>query len=461
MSGTSELKRYSDEVVKAWDEASGNFKDVCSAANDNTTVRKYFENNGWYELKEWYASKESIDGVWTKVQIYTEAFEGYIIQFEKKEINEDELLQKSVDIWERMLSDLIAMNTDDLRNGEMAVAVTNIIDINHLRGLRWKVFSDSMATAMWNIIEENDIMMTAWETAILWNPKQVEKINIVRQDSNSDILALLREELWEWNITRKVEKIMSSSQRKIDVVLEEIEFNIWGTSLWITDGRNKLFPLKSWQTIIALQEKRKDGIIWPRSNGVTAIRNHMTKLGWSGWENLSFNEFLEKIGEDKADKISDDIKMLCKGRKMWEIATGKTTIFNPFVSRTLLGWVDWEAQVNLSSIIHVTGNPGKKIADGLEWVWVELDIKDVVLPTIIEILQSVWDISDEDAIKGWNMWVPYALVCDESEADKVIELAKKEGILAQRIWTTTEEQEGIKWTIKWVWIWNSEIQLAA
>jgi hypothetical protein len=31
-----------------------------------------------------------------------------------------------------MLHDLIAMNVDDLREGEMAVAVTNIIDINHL-----------------------------------------------------------------------------------------------------------------------------------------------------------------------------------------------------------------------------------------------------------------------------------------------------------------------------------------
>jgi len=35
-----------------------------------------------------------------------------------------------------MLHDLIAMNVDDLRDGQMAVMVTNIIDINHLRGER-------------------------------------------------------------------------------------------------------------------------------------------------------------------------------------------------------------------------------------------------------------------------------------------------------------------------------------
>ncbi|MDR2190481.1 MAG: hypothetical protein LBP53_04785 [Candidatus Peribacteria bacterium] len=61
----------------------------------------------------------------------------------------------------------------------------------------------------------------------------------------------------------------------------------------------------------------------------------MTQLAGEGRENLSFETFLEEIGE-KADKIPNDIKTECKGLTMWDIATGKTTVFNPFVSRTLL-----------------------------------------------------------------------------------------------------------------------------
>jgi hypothetical protein len=52
---------------------------------------------------------------------------------EKGETTE-EVHKIAVELWERILHDLIAMNADDLRNGEMATAVTNIIDINHLEG---------------------------------------------------------------------------------------------------------------------------------------------------------------------------------------------------------------------------------------------------------------------------------------------------------------------------------------
>jgi hypothetical protein len=44
---------------------------------------------------------------------------------------------------------------------------------------------------------------------------------------------------------------------------------------------------------------------------------------------------LGRIGE-KADNIPTNIKNECAGLQMWDIATGRTTIFNPFVSRELL-----------------------------------------------------------------------------------------------------------------------------
>jgi len=453
----SELKRYSQEVVQAWDEASWNFKAACDQANSKTTVDKYFDESN--VLKAWYASIESIDGVGTKVQIYTTAFEWYLREFEENKISEDELLEKAVDIWERMLHDLIAMNTDDLRKWEMAVSITNIIDINHLKWVRGKVFSDSMTHALANVIVNNDIRLTAGETAILGNPKQTQKVLSAQQETFDEVLSLLREQLWEWQVTQKVESILKEHDRRVEIILQEIEFNIGGTTKGITNGKDKLSPLKPWQVVVWLQEKSKEGIIWPRSNGITAIRKHMTELVGDEWENLAYDKFLELIW-DKWDSIPEEIHMLCRWKKMWEIATGKSTVFNPFVSRTLLGWVDREKQVKLSSIIHVTGNPIKKTTEWASWVGLDLDISDMPVPTIIAILQHTLGISSEDAMKWWNMGLPYALICYEDQVDEVIDLAKKNGIVARRVGKTYEEKSYTKSQIKWVWIDNQTIVLS-
>jgi hypothetical protein len=62
---------------------------------------------------------------------------------------------------------------------------------------------------------------------------------------------------------------------------------------------------------------------------------------------------LETIG-DKAELVPENIKNDCAGKQMWNIATGKTTIFNPFVANTLLGGLGNLPQVQISKIIHVT-----------------------------------------------------------------------------------------------------------
>lgn len=78
--------------------------------------------------------KEDIDGVGTKIQIYLDMFETLCQRYRDGEISEEECITQSRDTcWVPMLHDLIAMNADDLRDGQMAVSVTNIIDINHLK----------------------------------------------------------------------------------------------------------------------------------------------------------------------------------------------------------------------------------------------------------------------------------------------------------------------------------------
>jgi len=131
----------------------------------------------------------------------------------------------------------------------------------------------------------------------------------------------------------------------------------------------------------------------------------MEKLVGEWWENLSFEEFLEKIWKEKSDLLPDALKKECYWLDMWDIATGKTTIFNPFVSRELLWGIKNKPKVRISSIIHVTWNPWRKIFEWLRGnnnLWIELDIKDVKLPQITEILQRVWNVSDEDVILKAN-----------------------------------------------------------
>jgi len=436
------LLEYADDVIWLWDNASEELKEACKEANRDTTVAPYFRESWWYELKEWVAVKESIDWVWTKWQIYCEAFEQYYKDYEKWEISKDELVSIWTDLWERMLHDLIAMNVDDLRNGEMAVAVTNIIDINHLKWeQRWEIFVESMSQAMWNVIRELDIMITAWETAILGEPKKVWEII----EAVDEVLSDMRNKKVIWFLASPlIRMIRKGVKAKLDNIMPKIEFNAGGTSLGITDGKEKLVDIEEWHAIIILEETPHNGIIGPRSNGITAIRNQLTELAGRWWENLTYEEFmaLPNVASKASWRINGNVSADCKWKKMWEIATGKTTVFNPFVSRVLLWWVKnteseytWEAQVQLSSITHVTWNPGGKMLTWFKWHSAVIQNRQIREPHIVNILGSLNGINTKDKMKQWNCNMPYAITCPESEVEKVLQLAKENWYTWERRWT--------------------------
>ncbi|MDD5769434.1 MAG: hypothetical protein PHE25_00550 [Candidatus Gracilibacteria bacterium] len=438
---TTVAEEYRLEVVGAGDEASGNFKGACDSANEQLTIRNLLENTGrGWKIKTGQNGVErvveSIDGVGTKVQIYTNVFNELVKQKESGEISDQELFDTSVELWERMLHDLIAMNVDDLRDGEMAIAVTNIIDINHLKGIRGKVFADSMAKAMGNVITELDIAMTAGETAILGEPKKVSQLLGLIDDIGASLTQVLDLDISEV-AKNKIRAILDKAYSKTSIIHSDLEFNIGGTGLGVVGTAEKLVELKPGQRIIALQEKpTKDGIIGPRSNGITAIRKYMTSLAGEGWENLTFEEFCDKIGVEEAYKIPERLTAELSGLKMWDIATGKTTVFNPLVSRSLLGGLGNNPIADISSIIHVTGNPGRKIKDGLRGnddLGINIDLTGVKIPQIIELIQILCNVSDEDAIGSWNMGIPYVVICENDGAEEIIRKAFEEGYIAKDI----------------------------
>jgi hypothetical protein len=118
------------------------------------------------------------------------------------------------------------MNADDLRDGQMAVAVTNIIDINHLGGERGRVFSDSMSQAMERATTEIGIGNAAGETAILGEGKNARAYKLA-----ADISARVLRELPNPNAEQRayIDEHLAEHDARIADITNSIDLNIGGT----------------------------------------------------------------------------------------------------------------------------------------------------------------------------------------------------------------------------------------
>ena len=460
----NEKDNYFSDVIQRWDEASGSFLNACKEGNTSSKAQQLsilntdgsIEIHGHPEnirIKKIRAVKETIDGVGTKVQIYTNQFENIFQSREKKDIDGETAKTEATELWERMLMDLIAMNADDLRWGELAIWATNIIDVNHLKWTRGHLFQDSMAEAMKRTIQTTGIAMTAWETAVLGMSHEAVKIHTAAQKTIEEIQNILNWQIVEWmNSTnnQRIQEILNTFDDTMKIKAEEISFNIWWTCLWLASDSNKLIPLADGQVIIGFQEIAANGIIWPRSNGITKIRKDMNTIMGDGRENKTFEDFLEKIWPEKSERIPEDVKSICSGKKMRDIATGKTTVFNPFIADDLLGWVESEPRVGISALIHVTGNPLKKIS---EWIdrdkensyTVQLNMSDMKTPQIITLLQVALDIPDEEAMNKRNMGVPYAIVGNPSDEGIILKMAEARHMIGKNMGSITRQPIKEKW----------------
>lgn len=444
MNNVNTEDKYYQEVIKAGDEASGSFKEACKEANQHTLANRLWilESDGSISVAKTKAVsvKVDIDGVGTKVQIYTNQFENIFQARDKKEMSWEDAKEQATELWYRMLMDLIAMNADDLRNGQTPIALTNIIDINHLKGPRGHLFQDSMSEAFRRAITKTGIAMTAGETAVLGeSPKTIKLQNIIKETIHQ--LRGITQNMYEGaseNRANEIDQILNAVEWKVAVIMEGISFNIGGTVLGLKREDEKLTKLEDhpeWD-IIAFQEQSANGIIWPRSNGITKIREDMQLVMWEWREDKSFEDFIAVIDERKIQKIPQQVQDICKGKKMRDIATGTTTVFSPFVSNIL---TESEGE-SISKIIHVTGNPLKKIAewiDNTEYV-VDISLRKIIVPQVITLLQVALDIPDDKAMNKRNMWVPYAILVHPNRSHIVQEKAKKHWFASKNIGTAVK-----------------------
>jgi hypothetical protein len=90
-----------------------------------------------------------------------------------------------------------------------------------------------------------------------------------------------------------INKNLAIHTKKIDDIENCIDFNIGGTVQGLIQG-TKLVTIQECHVLVALYEKPdKNGIIGPRSNGITTIRNSMKDLtNTLHWPSMAFEDFL-------------------------------------------------------------------------------------------------------------------------------------------------------------------------
>ena len=172
---------YNHTTIGPGETVSSVLRWVCIAANGDSYLAeingKAWEDQNW--VSQFVLRKdldEQTDWVWTKVRIYLRQFNLMYEKYKKADwsITFERFQKISNKLMYRMMLDLLAMIVDDFRHGHVAMSITDIIDINHVKinegdtdKMQWTVWMNAMAYALNRTIRETGIAINAWETAIL------------------------------------------------------------------------------------------------------------------------------------------------------------------------------------------------------------------------------------------------------------------------------------------------------
>ena len=491
------FKKYNTEIEWDGGKQSHAAKDVVGEAHAQLweSMQGIMTEDGKIQLGEFILSLET-DWLWTKIQIYMKRFELYFKEYEKNWKKKEDLakIEKYTEkLWDRMLADLAAMLFDDGINWELAIAFTNIIDTNKTSWERADIFFKGFRTALWKSILKDQVALTNWETAGLWENGKFERlINRLKKTNIKNIqdIRKLREAL---DIARKIssslllngttegagilkqikilkesidlKKIESRELRKYIIAsLQELELNLAWTFLWVKKAwveNEKLKDLEEWDIIIALSERPTDEwILSARCNGYTLIRESMVELLGEDWHDKTFEDYLEVIWWD-ACKLPNWLVEQLRGLEMWDIATGETTVYNSFIADELLWWLNWLPNVKISCLRHWTGDPQYKLASWLgerDDLMFDMDISKQEIPQIFILIQVALWLSDQQMAKSFNMGLPYTIICKPWEEDKILEKANNSDIRARVVWEVKKRKDSDPSVIlRWVWMWESEV----
>lgn len=197
----------------------------------------------------------------------------------------------------------------------------------------------------------------------------------------------------------------------------------WADAIWIVEKDKVILwdKIEIWDTIISLQETSF------RCNWYSLIRKILKD---NFWENF----YSQKITRD---------------------CVSPSTIYHK--SLLDLIWRYWEkSKFNIKAISHITwwGLPWNINRVLKKWkTWAILDNLFSPSKSMIA-LQKMWNVSDLESYKTWNMWNWMMLICKPEESEVIIKNLKESWINAQIAWQIIQNPI-IKLVSKWYFsAWN-------
>lgn len=472
---------YQTEFIQAGDDVSKILKKASIEANKTYSYLVELYSLEWHNVilnhplvQHSDAMLESqTDGVGTKVRIYMRQYNVMYEAYKRWDLERETFEATANELMYRMMLDLYAMIVDDFRDGHIAISVTDIIDINHIKidinnpdkeqGIVW---ANAMKYAIENVIKETQIALIAGETAVMGAGDNEVALRKMVSDLTNRLLGIedyisgsaawlqivdntqerIKDQIKEI-LNPEGEKTVTEIRGFAKIIEGRMELNIGGSGNGVLNW-NRLIDKKAGDDILVFCEKKTpSGIISPRANGISAIRKLEDIFG-DDWTNKTITDFFdhpaisEKPGAAKLkQKFIDQWPSL--DTKIWDVATWCTTIYNPFISRVLLGGTEKTPDYEVSWLAHMTGNPPRKLAEliGDKNLNLSIDYSDMEIPQIVEMCMLAFDISFEDAFSMWNMGIPYIVIADSSDSDVIIQKAREHGFTVKKKGTISNVED--------------------
>lgn len=114
------------------------------------------------------------DGVGTKVRIYMKAFNSLYEKYraDKTDANKKEFEETAKILFYRMFLDLYAMNVDDFRDGDIALVMSDILEVDFVRldgddKEQGEVFCNAFAFGISEVVNKTGIALGTGESALM------------------------------------------------------------------------------------------------------------------------------------------------------------------------------------------------------------------------------------------------------------------------------------------------------
>lgn len=410
------MTTYKDSGVdiEAWDKASAI---AYAGAKATFSSRKWMiwepVEDDWafaWMLDFWdFYLVQGDDWVWTKVQI-----------------------AEKINKYDTLGFDLLAMVCDDcICLWAETISITNTLDTNKVDA---KIMTQLMDWLSKACIEQK-IVIPGWEIAevwklVNWNVWNATAVWIVSKNS---VISWKNIKVWNKIISLYEEGFRSNWFSLIRYILEK---KFWKDVY----SQKSSFSEKTWWEELLIPSKIYSwavlDLIW------------RFKSGWIIWESVDFANWIFNKIKTKKDQNSQNSVEKKEEKKNWKNIFSWKTIED---AKWFFNKIKENDEIKINWIVHITGWwISWNINRILKRTWFWADLKNLWEPSkIISEIQKLWNVSDDEAYKSWNMSNWMMLFVEEKYCEKIISSLEKNWIKAKISWEVISEKI-IKFVSKWV-----------